>query len=265
MRCVDDQVASSRANLHPAPDGAAAREARERAEPHAHLVLLRHAEPDWAPGGGASVSDPGLTAFGRAQARAATGRLARWPLDAIYVSPCRRAQETAAPLARASGIEPVRVEDLAEIGVAVQGLSQDDVDRYFVEGSLRPLKEHWEGWPGAESFRAFHARVSGALESVLARHGVRPTREHDFGVWHFDEGCPSLAVVAHAGTNAVALAHLLDVRPVPWEWLRFESELAAYSVLQARPIGPSGHAWSLQNFNEVGHLCEADLREERLP
>lgn len=265
MRCVDDKVASSRADLRPAADGAAAREARERAEPHAHIVLLRHAEPDWAPGGGPSVPDPGLTAFGRAQAHAAAGRLARRPLDAIYVSPCRRAQETAAPLVEASGIEPVTVEDLAEIGVAVQGLSQDDVDRYFVEGSLRPLNEHWEGWPGAETFRAFHTRVAAALESVLARHGATPTREHDFGVWHFAQDRPSLAVVAHAGTDAVALAHLLDVRPVPWEWLRFESELAAYSVLQARPIGPSGHTWSLQNFNEVGHLCAAGLREERLP
>jgi broad specificity phosphatase PhoE len=262
---VDDKLASSRSALRPAPDGAAAREARERAEPHAHVVLLRHAEPDWSPGGGTAVPDPGLTVFGRAQARAAAERLARWPLDAIYVSPCRRAQETAAPLVEASGIEPVTAEDLAEIGVAVQGLSQDDVNRYFVEGSLRPLNEHWEGWPGAESFRAFHARVAAALEGVLARHGATPSREHDFGVWHFASKRPSLAVVAHAGTNAVALAHLLDVRPVPWEWLRFESELAAYSVLQARPIGPSGHTWSLQNFNEVGHLGAAGLREERLP
>ena len=70
-----------------------------------------------------------------------------------------------------------------------------------------------------------------------------------------------IAVVAHGGTNAVALAHLLDVRPVPWEWLRFESELAAYSVVHARPIGPRGAVWSLQNFNEIDPLVEAGLRE----
>ncbi|HEY5657041.1 MAG TPA: histidine phosphatase family protein [Myxococcota bacterium] len=251
--------------LQPAPDGAAAREARERAEPHARIVLLRHAEPDWAPGGGASVPDPGLTAFGRAQARAAAEHLAGHAFDAIYVSPCRRAQETAAPLAEARGLVPVTVEGLAEIGVAVEGLSQDEVDRYFVEGSLRPLNEHWNGWPGAEAFRAFHARVTAALEAVLGEHAVTSTREHDFDIWHFEAARPSLALVAHAGTNAVALAHLLGVRPVPWEWLRFESELAAYSVLQARPIGPSGHAWSLQNFNEVDHLKAAGLREEMRP
>jgi hypothetical protein len=58
----------------------------------------------------------------------------------------------------------------------------------------------------------------------------------------------------------VSLAHLLDLDPVPWEWLRFESELAAFSVLQARPLGPAGQVWSLQNFNEVDHLAAAGLR-----
>jgi probable phosphoglycerate mutase len=222
-------------------------------------VLLRHAEPDWAPAG-SSVNDPELTSFGREQARVAAARLAGEKLDAVYVSPYRRSQETAGPLAEAMGVEPVTVEDLGEIGVAVDGLSQEDVDRYFVEGSQRPLDEHWEGWPGAETFRAFHARVTGALRDVLARHSVTSQRQHDFTVWTFERGQPTIAIVAHGGTNAVALAHLLDVRPVPWEWLRFESELAAFSVLQARPIGPGGHVWSLQNFNEVDHLIAAGLR-----
>jgi hypothetical protein len=67
-------------------------------------------------------------------------------------------------------------------------------------------------------------------------------------------------VVAHGGTNAVALAHLLDIRPVPWEWLRFESELAAFSVVQARAVGPDGFTWSLQNFNEIDQLRREGLR-----
>ena len=61
-------------------------------------------------------------------------------------------------------------------------------------------------------------------------------------------------IVAHGGTNAVLATHLLDVRPVPWEWLRFESQLAAYSILQARALGDERHVWSLVNFNELDHL-----------
>jgi probable phosphoglycerate mutase len=203
------------------------------------------------------VDDPGLTPYGHEQARQAAEALCRERIDAIYVSPYRRSQETAMPLARATGLEPVTIPDLREVGVNVGGLaSQEDVDAYFVEASRRPLAEHWEGWPGAETFEAFHGRVTEALEDVLLRHDVAPTRddEHGFTVWRVPDAGPHVVVVAHGGTNAVAATHLLDVRPVPWEWLRFESQLAAYSVLQARPLGPDGHVWSLVNFNELDHL-----------
>jgi probable phosphoglycerate mutase len=206
------------------------------------------------------VRDPALTPFGRAQARATATRLAKERVDAIYVSPYRRSQETAAALAELTGLEPVTVQELAEIEVAVEGLSQEEVDRYFVEGSQRPLAEHWDGWPGAESFHDFHARVTAALGDVLGRHGIRAIREHDFTVWELPETPPAIAIVAHGGTNAVSITHLLDVRPVPWEWLRFESELAAFTVLQGRAVGTRGFAWSLQNFNELDHLRAAGLR-----
>jgi probable phosphoglycerate mutase len=250
-------VASS--NERPVPGSATSREWRTRRDGRARITLLRHGEPDWSPGG-TSVNDPGLTRYGHAQARAAAERLASEGITAIYVSPYRRSQETAAPLAEATGIEPMTIGGLAEIGVAVDGLSQEDVDRYFVEGTQRPLEQHWDGWPGAETFHEFHGRVTKALVGVLGRHGVFSELQHDFTLWHFEKEQPSVAIIAHGGTNAVVLTHLLDVRAVPWEWLRFESELAAFSVLQARPIGPNGHAWSLQNFNEVDHLVAAGLR-----
>jgi probable phosphoglycerate mutase len=224
------------------------------------MILIRHGEPDWTPKHGVSVDDPALTPLGVKQARATAERVAAEGVDAIYVSPYRRAQETAAPLAERTGLEPVTIEGLAEVGVAVDGLNQDQVDRYFVEGSRRPLDEHWEGWPGAETFHAFHARVSAAVHDILERHGCRPSRPREFTIWDLPDPKPRIAVVAHGGTNSVALTHLLDIRPVPWEWLRFESELAAFSVLQARPIGPDGFAWSLQNFNEVDQLRGEGLR-----
>ena len=102
--------------------------------------------------------------------------------------------------------------------------------------------------------------MKGAAD-ILARHEIVPERKHDFTVWHMPPGLRlSIAVVAHGGTNAVLLTHLLDVRPVPWEWVRFESALASFSVCQARPIGVAGHVWSLQNFNEVNPLRRAGLR-----
>jgi len=246
------------APAHAGPAAQRERDARERR--HTTLTLVRHGDPDWAPGGGPSVEDPGLTPYGRRQADAVAAALARTPVDFLYVSPYRRSRETAEPIARATGRAAQVREGLAEIGVAVAGLGQEDVDRYFQAASRRPLAEHWDGWPGAETFHAFHARVTSALGTLLAEHGIHPTREHDFTVWSAPELPVSIVIVAHGGTNSVLLTHLLDVRPVPWEWLRFESQLGAYSVAEARPLGERGSVWSLQNFNEVDHLRAAGLR-----
>jgi len=240
------------AKVEPGPTYHRERERRDASR--AQVTLLRHGEPDWDPGGG-SADDPALTPYGRHQAELAAAALARDGVDTIYVSPYRRSQETAAPLARMLGLEPVTIPDFREVGVNVSGLtSQDEVDAYFVEASQRPLAEHWDGWPGAERFDEFHARATRALVEVLGRHGMRPAREHDFTIWEIPDPGPHLVIVAHGGTNAVLATHLLDIRPVPWEWMRFESQLAAYSVLQARPVGPNGHVWSLVNFNELDHL-----------
>jgi len=247
---------------NPPPRGATAeREARDRAQPHAQIVLLRHGEPQWSVDDGPAVSDPALTPFGVWQAEASARTLAdEHRFDALYVSPHRRARETAAPLVTHTGLEPVTIDPLQEIGVAVEGFSSAQADRYFVEGSRRPLAEHWNGWPGAETFRDFHARVTGAITDILLRHSCRAYREHDFTVWDLPDEKPSIAIVAHMGTNAVILTHLLDIRPVPWEWLRFETGLAAYSILQARPIGPKGYVWSLLQFDREDHLVQARLR-----
>jgi len=57
-----------------------------------------------------------------------------------------------------------------------------------------------------------------------------------------------IGVVAHGGTNSVILTHLLGIPPVPWEWIRFETPLAAYSVVALRAINDQGYIWSLQQF-----------------
>jgi broad specificity phosphatase PhoE len=243
----------------PEPGAQARREARMREEAQLTLTLWRHGEPDWFPDG-RSVDDAALTARGRAQARAAAKSLASERVDAIYVSPLRRAQETARSLVEATGMDAVTIDDLAEIGIDTPGASQAEVDAFFLQAMRRPLPEHWSGWPRGEGFRDFHARVRRGIEGVLARHHVVPAKRGEFTVWSLPPRPLSVVIVAHGGTNAVLLAHLLDLAPVPWEWMRFESELAAYSVLKARPLGVDGAVWSLVNFNEVDPLRAARLR-----
>jgi probable phosphoglycerate mutase len=243
----------------PDPGGQAERERFARDSSPLRIILLRHGEPDWTPLDGRAVRDPPLTEYGRAQARAAAHSLARFHFDAVYASPLARARQTAEPLAEATGIEPVTVADLREIDSGAGGMTLEEVDRYFAESVRRPLSQHWGGMPRGESFRDFHRRVTAAFAGVLARHGVKSESHEEFAVWSEPAAPLCIAIVAHGGTNAVLATHLLGVPPVPWEWLRFESQLGAWSELSARGLGERGVVFALTNFNELDHLRAAGL------
>ncbi len=226
------------------------RERRARTDLPLELVLIRHAEPDWQ-AARRSGSDPGLTSLGRRQATALAEHLHQQPLAALYSSPLQRARETAAALAEAQGAEVSVVQDLAEIGVpSMRNASQTEVDSYFMAAARRPFRDLWEGFPGGEAFRDFHARVSRGIGTILGHYGVRCETIDGFAVWSAPARGHTLriGVVAHGGTNSVALTQLLGIDSVPWEWIRFETPLAAYSVVALRAVNEQGYVWSLQQF-----------------
>lgn len=225
------------------------REARSRENLPLELVLVRHGEPDWERD--KASGDPGLTRLGHIQAERAATQLNERSIHALYCSPLRRAHETAQAIAKDQQLELQVIDNLEEIRVpALQNLTQTEVDSYFAAAARRKLQERWSGFPGGESFRGFHARVTSAMESMLAHYGVHSRVSEEFTVWSAPaRGQPlRIAVVAHGGTNAVILAHLLGLEPVPWEWLRFETALAAVSIVALRSISDDGYIWSLQRF-----------------
>jgi broad specificity phosphatase PhoE len=225
------------------------RETRSRESLPVELVLLRHGEPDWERK--AETGDPGLTELGRTQALRAAANLTARSASAIYCSPLRRALETAQAIAPMQQLKLEAVDDLEEIRVpALRNLTQSEVDSYFAAAARRTLQARWDGFPGGESFGDFHVRVSSAVESILARYGIRSRLSEEFTVWSTPaRGQPlRIVIVAHGGTNAVILAHLLGLPPVPWEWLRFETALGAASTLALRGISDDAYVWSLQRF-----------------
>ena len=226
------------------------RERRGRSGLPLELVLIRHAEPDWE-GARQTGADPCLTALGHHQAADLAAHLGALPLAALYSSPLRRARETAAAIAAVQQLAVTTVEDLAEIGVPLlQNASQTEVDAYFLTAAKRPFREHWDGFPGGEPFEVFRGRVTRAVTEVLAPYGVRAQVIDDFAAWSAPARAQTLriGVVAHGGTNGVILTHLLGIPPVPWEWIRFETPLAAYSVVALRAFNDQGYIWSLQQF-----------------
>lgn len=222
------------------------------------LLLLRHGQPAWSVDDRSQV-DPGLTALGARQAEAAAARLADIRLDRVLVSTARRAQETAAPL-RARRAADVPFEDRAwahEIRFPDdwQGRPAEQVERVFADRRGLPREDWWEGVPGGESFRDFHARVVDGLSGELEALGI--TRDGQ-GLWRVPERVPErLLVVAHAGTNSVILGHLLGLSPEPWEWERFASDHASLTWLRSTTMG-GAHIFSLQRFSDVEHLGGPD-------
>lgn len=164
----------------------------------ARLLLVRHGETVWHADNryAGAASDIDLTANGRRQAE----QLAQWAttqrVDALAVSPVRRALETAAPSASALQLEPLIVEGLREVdfGVAEGRTSAEllSVDADMVHAFRRDPVAH--PFPGAEGPAHAAARAGAALREVAGP---------------YPGGC--LLVVAHNTLLRLALCELLEL------------------------------------------------------
>ncbi|MFP4512049.1 MAG: histidine phosphatase family protein [Acidimicrobiales bacterium] len=216
------------------------------------LVLVRHAEPEWVREG-LSVDNPPLTERGRDQARRLADRLAHEHFDTVMVSTMRRARQTAAPIVEVLGAEPSFENWLEELRMPDwTGTPSEEVDELFKRAMARPIEDHWDGMAGGESFRAFHERITKGLEASLAPLGTFPT-DDDTPLWEIDDEDARVLVVAHAGTNATIIGHMLGIQPLPWEWERFVMFHASFSVLRPMRVG---HGWSFNLFKlgDAEHL-----------
>ncbi|HEX9890068.1 MAG TPA: histidine phosphatase family protein [Nitriliruptorales bacterium] len=225
------------------------------------LILIRHAQPAWAEPDGTAVNDPGLTDLGRLQAQTIAARLATLSYDGpteLLVSTARRARQTAEPIAEAMGLEATHHDWIHEIRLPPdwEGTPAQEVGRRLRDARARPRDQWWIGLgQGSESFRDFHERVTTGLEGALAERDVTRHPDDPEHLWSVPEHAGRLVIVAHAGTNSVVLSHLLGIAPQPWEWERFASNHASFTILDTTPIA-SGSIWSLQLFSGVAHIAD---------
>ena len=193
------------------------------------IVLVRHALPvrvDATPDG--SPADPGLAPLGVEQAERVVQALAGDEVTALYSSPAARAQQTAAPLAAALGLEPVVEPGLAEFDsgdpsyVPVEELRAAGDPRWaeLVRGELYST--------GVDPV-AFRSRVVAAVEAVAQRHpGGRAV------------------LFTHAGACNAYLGHLLGQTRTIW----FAPAYCSMSRVGAARDGRRG----VVSLNETGHV-----------
>ena len=219
------------------------------------IVLVRHGQPDWEPDGRA-VDQPELTSRGQEEARLTAQALVGERFDGVYASPLQRALETAEPIARALGME-LKVESwLKELALPpMQGKTAEEVEHFFEAASLRELDQWWNGFPQGESFRHFYERVSAGIEGLLVdTHRLSVHGDSGHRIWRIPEADQRLLFIAHEGTNAVILSHLLGIDPVPWAWMRFSHSWAGITRIHSTRVA-SGAVWVLDCFNRIDHLA----------
>lgn len=159
------------------------------------IYLFRHGDVIYVDDEGRrapNMRDVRLTTEGRAQAKAMAEWMADVPLDKAHCSGLPRTRETAERVLAGRDLPITEDRELEEIRVNLVGptaaLNPINIAYGFSEAHL-PGARFGEG----ELFAEFAARVTGALERVLAEEG-----------WH------SLALFAHGGTNRIILNWALD-------------------------------------------------------
>jgi len=192
------------------------------------IVLVRHGLPlrvELETG----IADPELAAEGHEQAAKMAAYLGVEDIEAVYVSPLRRALETARPLCKVLGLDAVVSEGVAEFDrnsreyVPVEELRASNDPRWE-----KLLRGEWDGVDEDPSL--FKARVVETIEDMIARHaGGR------------------VVVVCHGGVINQYLAHVLGIEThIGFFYPKYTS---IHRVMAAR----SGQR-SIVSINEASHL-----------
>ena len=161
------------------------------------IFLVRHGQTVWhADNRYCGVSDVELSPLGHEQA----GRLAGWAttqrIDAIWVSPLKRALDTAAPVARALGLTPHVEPLLAELDFGQgEGLTATEMAAKFPEAwaafKADPVRHHLAG---GEDPHKLVDRAAKAFNDLTAAHPAG-----------------HVLVIAHTTLIRLMLCHWLDI------------------------------------------------------
>jgi broad specificity phosphatase PhoE len=194
------------------------------------LIFIRHGETLWnreyrLQG----TSDTELSEKGRQQAETLAAAFPG-PVHKIYLSPQRRAVQSAAPLAARFNLEPEVLEELREMSFGrLEGLTYSEMD-----GELRTAFESWLRNPArfrvpeGESFQMLSRRVGLAIKKM--------TDNLD------DE--KSVAAVSHGGVIRMAVVRLLEMKLTAMVRLRVDP--GSVTVLEK-----SGGVWRLVLLNDT--------------
>ena len=202
------------------------------AETSRRLVLLRHGQTEW----NAALRiqgqlDPDLDETGQAQAAAAAPAVAALAPVLLLSSDLKRARQTTAHVARATGLEASYDERLRECHLGErQGLTHEEYAALDAGEYARFRAGDWDDIPGAETQAEVAARFTAVLEEAADALGAGQTA----------------LLVAHGAAIRTGMAHWLGW---PIDWASDFRALAncGWVELVERPSG----RWALAAYNRT--------------
>lgn len=215
------------------------------------LLLLRHGQTHGNTSGALDTAFPGLdlTKLGVRQAEAAARVLAGTSIEAIYVSPLVRTQQTAAPLADLLGVQPVVLDGLREIAAGEYEMA---TDHDSILGYIGTVADWIEGrfdtrMAGGETGHEFLARYDEAVAGIVAAgHHTALVVSHGAAIrtWVASRVSDSAAhAMATEGLHNTALIEVEGAPGLGWSVLSWTSDPigGAYLDDETAP-DPTGHA-----------------------
>lgn len=180
------------------------------------LFLVRHGEVEerYHRTFGGRI-DMNLSPRGHEQAKALADFLRRRPMDFIYASPMKRAQQTMAPLAGHCAKPPVDRAEFREVDFGEwTGLTWEQVHAKHGVSAFDWLDRIEKGAiAGAETGAGFCGRVEPALRQIIKDHAGQ-----------------SVAIVCHGGVVRAMLSILLEL-PLP-KMAHFEIDYASVTQVE---------------------------------
>ncbi len=218
----------------------------------AEVLIARHGEAHCNRDGivGGHKGCRGLTDRGRRQVERLAQRLSQQhperPVHAVYTTPLRRAQESAAIVGAFLGIDPEIVPDLTEQEYGTgDGRTWAEVVAEY--GDIPALDADRPLASGGETWREYIHRSGLALGRLIARHESE-----------------RVLIVGHGETVDAAFHYFFALPPTSRATVAMAAHHASLTTWEQQPISwtrpNAGWRWTLMTQNDTRHLV-VDLDE----
>lgn len=199
-----------------------------------NLYFLRHGETSHSHEDAfCGVSNPPLTEKGIAMAEAFAKAYGDFEWRAVYASPMQRTRETADPICKHLGLEPIIRDGLKEMNFGQwENLDRPVVQQRYSEDYVRWLTEPaWNSPPDGETAVEVASRAALVIAEI--------TESHEQG---------NILIVSHKSTIRILLCHLLGLDLGRYRD-RIAMKVSAVSLVRIDSHGPM-----LMKLGDRAHL-----------